>query len=93
MIKLSISYMQLQVTIAELNDSKLIGSSVYNVVILCGVGVAVSATISDRPSILYIFLSCIVLFCTTITLVVIFVPKVSILASALWAKLVVIWLC
>ena len=35
-----------------------------------------SFIISDDPSALYIFTSCIIVFCTSITLVVVFVPKV-----------------
>ncbi|XP_071510584.1 gamma-aminobutyric acid type B receptor subunit 2-like [Diadema antillarum] len=64
-----------KVTIPALNDSKLIGICVYNVVILSCIGVGVSfALIDDRAS-LFIFLSLIVIFCTTITLLVVFVPK------------------
>ena len=66
-----------QVKIDELNDSKLIGVSVYTVVILCAVGVAVSMTVTTNPALSYMFLSCIVLFCTSMTLIIIFVPKVS----------------
>ena len=64
-----------QVQIDALNDSKLIGISVYNVVILCTICLAVSLIIND-PSTLYIFIASIVLFCTTLTLLTIFVPKV-----------------
>ncbi|XP_072018246.1 gamma-aminobutyric acid type B receptor subunit 2-like [Amphiura filiformis] len=65
-----------QVTISALNDSKLIGISVYNVIVLCTIGVSVSFVINNDPAILYIFTSCVVLFCTTITLIIVFVPKI-----------------
>ncbi|XP_072015065.1 gamma-aminobutyric acid type B receptor subunit 2-like [Amphiura filiformis] len=65
-----------QVTISALNDSKLIGISVYNVIVLCTIGVSVSFVINDNPAILYIFTSCVLLFCTTITLIIVFVPKI-----------------
>ncbi|XP_072016481.1 gamma-aminobutyric acid type B receptor subunit 2-like [Amphiura filiformis] len=65
-----------QVTISALNDSKLIGISVYNVIVLCTIGVSVSFVINNDPAILYIFTSCVLLFCTTITLIIVFVPKI-----------------
>ncbi|XP_071791804.1 gamma-aminobutyric acid type B receptor subunit 1-like [Asterias amurensis] len=65
-----------QVSIPGLNDSKLIGISVYNVVILCLIGVAVSVVINNDPEALFLFVSCIILFCTSITLTVVFVPKI-----------------
>ncbi|XP_038071683.1 uncharacterized protein LOC119740441 [Patiria miniata] len=65
-----------KVSIPGLNDSKLIGVSVYNVVILCLIGVAVSVVISSNPEALFVFVSCIILFCTSITLIVVFVPKI-----------------
>ena len=64
-------------SIPGLNDSKLIGISVYNVVILCLIGVAVSVVINNDPEALFLFVSCIILFCTSITLTVVFVPKAS----------------
>ncbi|XP_072022904.1 gamma-aminobutyric acid type B receptor subunit 1-like [Amphiura filiformis] len=64
-----------KVQISALNDSKLIGISVYNVVILCTIGGAISLIIDD-PSTLYIFVASIVLFCTTLTLLTIFIPKI-----------------
>ena len=66
-----------QVAIPALNDSKYIGMSVYNVVILSSIGAAVSLLIYDDPPLLFIFTSSLVLFCTTVTLIVIFLPKVS----------------
>ncbi|XP_072030305.1 gamma-aminobutyric acid type B receptor subunit 2-like [Amphiura filiformis] len=65
-----------KVTISALNDSKLIGICVYNTVVLCIVGVSVSFLISNDTAALYIFTSCIIIFCATLTLAVLFVPKV-----------------
>ncbi|XP_072031852.1 gamma-aminobutyric acid type B receptor subunit 2-like [Amphiura filiformis] len=65
-----------KVQIPALNDSKLIGICVYNVIVLCIVGVSVSFLISNNTSALFIFTSSIVIFCTTLTLIVVFVPKV-----------------
>ncbi|XP_072047140.1 gamma-aminobutyric acid type B receptor subunit 2-like [Amphiura filiformis] len=65
-----------KVTIDALNDSKFIGISVYNVIILCTIGVTVSFLMGDDPEALYIFLCGIIIFCNTVTLLVIFIPKI-----------------
>ncbi|XP_072047142.1 gamma-aminobutyric acid type B receptor subunit 1-like [Amphiura filiformis] len=65
-----------KVTIDALNDSKFIGISVYNVIILCTIGVTVSFLIGDDPEALYLFISGIIIFCNTVTLFVIFIPKI-----------------
>lgn len=65
-----------KVRIPALNDSKLIGLSVYNVIILCAIGLGVSFALGDDPGSLFLFISCIMLFCTSATLIVIFVPKI-----------------
>ena len=63
-------------SIAALNDSKYIGMSVYNVVIMCVSGVPVSFIISDQPNSAYLIIALFILFSTTITLCLVFVPKV-----------------
>ncbi|XP_038053472.1 gamma-aminobutyric acid type B receptor subunit 2-like [Patiria miniata] len=64
------------VSIPALNDSKYIGSSVYNVVIMCVLGVALSSVITDNPNASYGLVSVFILFCSTVTLCLVFVPKV-----------------
>ncbi|XP_064602848.1 gamma-aminobutyric acid type B receptor subunit 2-like [Liolophura sinensis] len=65
-----------QVSIPALNDSKYIGMSVYNVVIMCVCGAAVSFVIKDQPNAAFIIIGLFIIFCTTITLCLVFVPKV-----------------
>ena len=67
-----------QVSISALNDSKYIGMSVYNVVIMCLCGAAISFVISDQPNPSFIIISLFILFSTTITLCLVFVPKVRV---------------
>lgn len=75
-----------QVSIPALNDSKYIGMSVYNVVIMCVCGAAVSFVIKDQPNAAFIIIGLFIIFCTTITLCLVFVPKVSPRANLfLWA--------
>ncbi|CAH1785979.1 unnamed protein product [Owenia fusiformis] len=63
------------VSIPALNDSKYIGMSVYNVVIMCVSGAAISFIINDQQDAAFIILSLFIIFCTTITLCLVFVPK------------------
>ena len=51
--------------------------SVYNVVITCVSGAAVSAVIRHQQDAAYVIESLFIIFCTTITLCLVFVPKVS----------------
>lgn len=64
-------------SIPALNDSKYIGMSVYNVVIMCVIGAPISYILSDEQDAMYIIISVFILFCTTGTLCLVFVPKVS----------------
>ncbi|CDW59041.1 Gamma aminobutyric acid type B receptor subunit [Trichuris trichiura] len=64
------------VNVPALNDSKYIGMSVYNVVLICGVGVAISFILQDQVNECYIIISLFIIFCTTLTLGLVFVPKI-----------------
>lgn len=64
------------VSIPALNDSKYIGMSVYNITIMCCLGVALSFVIQDNPAASHALVSIFILFCATITLSLVFVPKV-----------------
>nr|AAK13421.1 metabotropic GABA-B receptor subtype 2 [Drosophila melanogaster] len=63
------------VSIPALNDSKHIGFSVYNVFITCLAGAAISLVLSDRKDLVFVLLSFFIIFCTTATLCLVFVPK------------------
>ncbi|KAK3779397.1 hypothetical protein RRG08_061642 [Elysia crispata] len=64
------------VSIPALNDSQYIGMSVYNVVIMCVSGAAVSFIIKDRPTQSFVIIGLFIVFCTTITLCLVFLPKI-----------------
>ena len=66
----------LQVHIAALNDSRLIGLCLYNVVILCGVGITLTLVLEDKVAMLYGISSAILIIGTSGTQLVIFIPKV-----------------
>lgn len=70
------------VSIPALNDSKYVGMSVYNVVLMCVMGAAISFVLSDQQNYSFGIISVFILFCSTITVCLVFVPKVSSANSA-----------
>ena len=65
-----------KVSIPALNDSRFIGISVYNVVLLSAVGVPVSFFTNTHPTVSFSLICAVILFCTTLTLGILFFPKV-----------------
>ncbi|XP_078356482.1 gamma-aminobutyric acid type B receptor subunit 2-like [Oculina patagonica] len=65
------------VTIPALNDSRYIGMSVYNVVILSILGVAITSVIRSHQDATFAITAVFIIFCTTLTLCFVFVPKVT----------------
>nr|XP_037288938.1 gamma-aminobutyric acid type B receptor subunit 2-like [Rhipicephalus microplus] len=63
------------VSIPALNDSKYVGMSVYNVVIMCTIGAAISFVLRDQQDAAFIIISVFIIFCSTTTLCLVFVPK------------------
>ncbi|KAJ7338391.1 hypothetical protein JRQ81_011803 [Phrynocephalus forsythii] len=68
------------VSIPALNDSKYIGMSVYNVGIMCIIGAAVSFLTRDQPNVQFCIVALVIIFCSTITLCLVFVPKILVAA-------------
>ena len=62
--------------IPALNDSRYVGMSVYNVVILSVVGVPAALMIEYAQNVTFALTAFFVIFCTTVTLCLVFVPKV-----------------
>ena len=73
----SVSILCFQVKIAALNDSRLIGMSLYNVVVLSAVGLTLNLALGDQITLLYGIKSSILIIGTTATQLVVFCPKVS----------------
>nr|XP_002122633.3 gamma-aminobutyric acid type B receptor subunit 2-like [Ciona intestinalis] len=65
------------VALPTLNDSKYIGVSVYITVITCVIGPTTSFALKDYHDISYAITSVSILLCTTATLCLVFVPKVT----------------
>ena len=66
-----------KVTIPALNDSQTIGMCIYNVVVLSVVGVIMSFVLTTQPTLNYVLTSAMLIVGTTITQLMVFVPKVS----------------
>ena len=67
------------VKIPILNDSNYIGMNVYNVVIMSAIVVVLSNILSDQPTLAFIMESAFMLLSTSVTLCLLFVPKVKIM--------------
>ncbi|CAG9861204.1 unnamed protein product [Phyllotreta striolata] len=63
------------VSIPALNDSRHVGLSVYNVAIMCICGAAVALVLVDHQDAMFLIIGVFVMFCTTATLWLVFVPK------------------
>lgn len=63
--------------IPALNDSRYVGMSVYNVVILSVIGVPAALMIEHAQNATFALTAVFILFCTTVTLCLVFVPKVN----------------
>ena len=70
-----------QVKVEGLNDSKMIGVCIYNIVVLSFLGVMVSLTLKSDYDLNYGITSSIIVLATTFTQCLIVVPKVCILRT------------
>jgi gamma-aminobutyric acid type B receptor len=69
------AYETRNVTISALNDSKYIGMSVYNVLIMCSSGAAIAFIVHAKTA-AFILITSFIFACTSITLVLVFLPKI-----------------
>ncbi|EDV28625.1 uncharacterized protein TRIADDRAFT_20304 [Trichoplax adhaerens] len=65
------------VHIRELNDSRYIGMSVYNVFVISAIGALLNEFVVATPTVKYVMIAILTLLGTTITLCLVFVPKVN----------------
>ena len=56
--------------------AQYVGMSLYNVVIMCVLGVAISAVLQEQRNAFFVLISVFIIFCTPLTLCLVFVPKV-----------------
>ncbi|KAI8518235.1 Gamma-aminobutyric acid type B receptor subunit 1 [Branchiostoma belcheri] len=71
-----LAYETRDVNIKDINDTRYVGMSIYNIVVLCLITAPVTILISSQQDATFAFTSLAILFCTVITLGLIFIPKI-----------------
>ncbi|CAG2256233.1 GABBR [Mytilus edulis] len=67
-----------RVEVPALNDSKLIGFCVYNIVVVCLIGVPLNHILDDeQKTARFVLMNCFVMFCTALVLCILFIPKLK----------------
>ncbi|XP_020282338.1 gamma-aminobutyric acid type B receptor subunit 1 isoform X6 [Pseudomyrmex gracilis] len=73
---LFLSYETRSIKIKLINDSRYVGMSIYNIVVLCLITVPVVTVISSQQDASYAFSALATIFCCFLSMALIFVPKV-----------------
>ncbi|XP_033752566.1 gamma-aminobutyric acid type B receptor subunit 2-like [Pecten maximus] len=64
--------------VAVLNDSIYIGFCVYNIVVVCAIGVPTYHILTVEQSLIkYVLHNCLTVFCTSLVLCILFIPKIA----------------
>jgi 7 transmembrane sweet-taste receptor of 3 GCPR len=67
----------LNAQVKQINDSRLVGMSIYNVAVLCMITAPVTLVIADQPNASFAFVSLANVFCCFLSMALVFVPKVK----------------
>ncbi|XP_045468620.1 gamma-aminobutyric acid type B receptor subunit 1 isoform X1 [Harmonia axyridis] len=73
---LFLAYETRSVKVKQINDSRYVGMSIYNVVILCLITAPVTMVIDSQQDASYAFVALAIVFCCFLSMALIFVPKV-----------------
>ncbi|XP_055601301.1 gamma-aminobutyric acid type B receptor subunit 1 [Uranotaenia lowii] len=73
---LFLAYETRSVKVKQINDSRYVGMSIYNVVVLCLITAPVAMVIASQQDASYAFVALAVIFCCFLSMLLIFVPKV-----------------
>merc|ERR1719323_2235781 len=73
---LFLAYETRSVKVKQINDSRLVGMSIYNVAILCIITAPVTMVISDQHNATFAFVALANVFCCYLSMALVFVPKV-----------------
>lgn len=74
---LFLAYETRSVKVKQINDSRYVGMSIYNVVVLCLITAPVCMVIASQQDANFAFVSLSLIFCCFLSMALIFVPKVS----------------
>lgn len=73
---LFLAYETRSIKVKQINDSRYVGMSIYNVVVLCLITAPVAMVIASQQDASFVFVSLAVIFCCFLSMLLIFVPKV-----------------
>jgi len=73
---LFLAYETRSVKVKQINDSRLVGMSIYNVAILCIITAPVTMVIADQQNATFAFVALANVFCCYLSMALVFVPKV-----------------
>lgn len=76
MFGLFLAYETRSIKVKQINDSRYVGMSIYNVVILCLITAPVTMVIANQQDASFVFVSLAIIFCCFLSLALIFIPKV-----------------
>ena len=74
---LFLAYETRSIKVKQINDSRYVGMSIYNVVVLCLITAPVTMVIAAQQDASFAFVALAVIFCCFLSMALIFVPKVS----------------
>lgn len=74
---LFLAYETRSIKVKQINDSRYVGMSIYNVVVLCLITAPVAMVIASQQDASFAFMALAVIFCCFLSMLLIFVPKVS----------------
>ncbi|KAK3920331.1 Gamma-aminobutyric acid type B receptor subunit 1 [Frankliniella fusca] len=73
---LFLAYETRSIKVKQINDSRYVGMSIYNVVVLCLITAPVTLVIASQQDAVFAFVALAVIFCCFLSMALIFVPKV-----------------
>uniref|UniRef100_A0A182T1G1 G-protein coupled receptors family 3 profile domain-containing protein n=1 Tax=Anopheles maculatus TaxID=74869 RepID=A0A182T1G1_9DIPT len=74
---LFLAYETRSIKVKQINDSRYVGMSIYNVVVLCLITAPVAMVIASQQDASFAFVALAVIFCCFLSMLLIFVPKFS----------------
>ncbi|XP_014233341.1 gamma-aminobutyric acid type B receptor subunit 1 isoform X1 [Trichogramma pretiosum] len=73
---LFLAYETRSIKVKQINDSRYVGMSIYNVVVLCLITAPVTMVIASQQDATFVFSALAIIFCCFLSMALIFVPKV-----------------
>ncbi len=73
---LFLAYETRSIKVKQINDSRYVGMSIYNIAVLCLITAPVAMVIASQQDASFAFVALAVIFCCFLSMLLIFVPKV-----------------